>query len=65
MGMRPKAKLLKNLGKVCSRTEKWLSQHTDLQEMTASDIQLIYERLRGTFEHVKNNLKKAKRSADL
>jgi molecular chaperone DnaK (HSP70) len=63
MGMKPKTRLLRNLGKVCSRTEKWLNEHTDFQEVTASDIQLMYERLRGAFEHVKNNLKKAKHSA--
>jgi hypothetical protein len=36
-----------------------------LQEVTASDIQLMYERLKGAFEHVKNNVKKAKLSADV
>jgi molecular chaperone DnaK (HSP70) len=60
MGMSPKAKLLSHLGRVCSRTEKWLDEHTDLEDLTKEDLDLVYERLRKAFDVTKTKLHKSK-----
>ena len=61
MGLRPKSKLLRSLGNVCSRTEKWLVEHeSNLDGVSVDDVDLMYEKLRKAFEIVKNNLRQSK-----
>jgi molecular chaperone DnaK (HSP70) len=65
VGMRPKSKPFKVLGRMCAKTDRWLKEHTDLNEVSIHDINLMFEKLRSAFENVKKTLKKAKSSAEL
>jgi molecular chaperone DnaK (HSP70) len=65
IGMRPKSKPLKALGRICSKTDKWFKEHPDPNEVSIHEITLLFEKLRAAFEAVKNSLKKTKASGDL
>lgn len=61
MGMKPKTKLLKSLGHVCAKTERWLIDHKDnLEGVSVDDIDLMYEKLRRAFQIVQSNLRQTR-----
>jgi hypothetical protein len=60
MGVKPSSAQLKELGRACHRTEKWLKTHEDLEDVTKEDLDLVYERLRKVFDSVKGKLRKSK-----
>ncbi|OHS94596.1 dnaK protein [Tritrichomonas foetus] len=64
MGLRPRSKHLKKLGRQCQKTEKWLDDHEEsLEGVSLDDINIMYERLRQAFEIVKKNLKQSHQSS--
>jgi molecular chaperone DnaK (HSP70) len=65
IGMKPKSKPLKALGRICSKIDKWLKEHPDPNDVSIHDINLFFERLRASFEAVKKSLRKTKGSSDL
>ena len=58
LGLKPPKKLLRRLGRSCSKAEKYLNEHENMKNISYDEISLLLERLKNEYENVKIHLKR-------